>query len=73
MSCGKQERISLSKRHFLKKAAYSAPVLVSLGTLLKPEHVFADHSGGPPGPPGGFLSAPATSQNSKKVKKRLNI
>jgi len=47
--------ISSKRRYFLKKAAYSAPVLLTLGQLIKPTKVEAD-SGNPVGPPswGGF-------------------
>lgn len=43
------------RRKFLKKAAYSAPVLLALGQLTKPTKAQAD-SGDPSGPPnwGGF-------------------
>jgi len=43
------------RREFLKKAAYSAPVLLVLGQLAKPTKAQAD-SGDPSGPPnwGGF-------------------
>ena len=43
------------RREFLKKAAYSAPVLLVLGQLTKPTKAEAD-SGDPTGPPnwGGF-------------------
>jgi len=43
------------RRDFLKKAAYSAPVLMALGQLAKPTKAQAD-SGDPSGPPdwGGF-------------------
>lgn len=43
------------RRKFLKKAAYSAPVLLALGQLIKPTKARAD-SGDPSGPPtwGGF-------------------
>jgi len=43
------------RRKFLKKAAYSAPVLLALGQLTKPTKAQAD-SGDPVGPPnwGGF-------------------
>jgi len=43
------------RRDFLKKAAYSAPVLLVMGQLAKPTKVHAD-SGEPSGPPdwGGF-------------------
>ncbi len=66
---------TVSRRGFLKKAAYTAPVFVSLGHLALPESAYADGSGGPPGPPGDFLS-PASSMSSahsKISKKRLNI
>ena len=45
-SSAKKER-----RDFLKKATYSAPVLVALGQFAKPTKVHAD-SGEPSGPPG---------------------
>jgi len=43
------------RRKFLKKAVYSAPVLLALGQLAKPTKARAD-SGDPSGPPnwGGF-------------------
>ncbi len=43
------------RRKFLKKAAYSAPMLIALGQLVKPTKAQAD-SGSPSGPPswGGF-------------------
>jgi hypothetical protein len=47
---------SLDRRTFLKRSAYSAPVLVSLGKMLTPTNTMADASGGPGGPPGGFFS-----------------
>lgn len=52
----KQEsKESHDRRHFLKKAAYSAPVLLVLGQLAQPTKAEAD-SGPPTGPPtwGGF-------------------
>jgi len=45
------EKVS-DRRNFLKKAAYSAPVLLALGQLAHPTKAEAD-SGGPVGPPGG--------------------
>ena len=42
-----------TRRQFLKKAAYSAPVLLALGQLANPTKAEAD-SGGPAGPPGGW-------------------
>ena len=41
------------RRAFLKKAAYSAPVLMAMGQLAKPTLAHADASGGPLGPPPG--------------------
>ncbi len=55
-----------SRRGFLKKTVYHAPVLYTLGSLLKPTTVHADTSGGPPGPPGGLFS----SQSSRSIKSR---
>ncbi len=40
------------RRTFLKKAVYSAPTLVALGTLVRPEKGHADF-GGPPSDPNG--------------------
>jgi len=39
------------RREFLKKVAYKAPVLLTMGQLLKPTKVHADSTGGPVGPP----------------------
>ena len=49
------QETSQKRRDFLKKAAYSAPVLLTLGQLVKPTKAEAD-SGNPAGPPnwGGF-------------------
>ena len=56
-SKGKSEIVDTpsKRREFLKKAAYSAPVLLVLGQLAKPTKAQAD-SGDPGGPPnwGGF-------------------
>lgn len=41
-----------SRRIFLKKIAYSAPTIIIIGELLKPQSAHADYSGGPVGPPG---------------------
>jgi len=48
-----QEEVSQEpkRRQFLKKAVYSAPVLLALGQLAKPTKAEAD-SGPPDGPPG---------------------
>jgi hypothetical protein len=50
---GKEKEGRKARRSFLKKAAYSAPSLLILGQLSKPEPAHADASGGPPPPPGG--------------------
>ena len=39
------------RREFLKKVAYTAPILLTMGQLLKPTKVHADSTGGPTGPP----------------------
>ena len=49
----KQEDQKVSRRGFLKKAAYSAPVLMTMGQLVKPTNIHADGTGGPEGPPSG--------------------
>ena len=51
----KMVETSSTRRKFLKKAAYTAPVLLVLGQLTKPTKAEAD-SGDPTGPPnwGGF-------------------
>ncbi len=41
------------RRSFLKKAAYSTPTLMALGTLMRPEKTHADF-GGPPSDAGGW-------------------
>jgi len=48
------DKVKNGRRDFLKKAAYTAPKLVALGYLARPEHSRADFSGGPDGPPGGW-------------------
>ena len=40
----KQEKKKVSRRGFLKKAAYSAPVLMVMERLAKPENAYADGS-----------------------------
>ncbi len=42
------------RRKFLKKMIYSAPTLAVLGRLAKPGQIYADFSGDPAGPPGGW-------------------
>jgi len=44
-----------SRRKFLKKSLYTAPVLVVLGQFVTPDSLHADGTGGPDGPPGGWL------------------
>ena len=67
------EEIS-NRRVFLKKAVYHTPVLYVLGTLMKPVSAYADHTGGPDGPPGGFLSTSSSSKkSSKKTTKRKKL
>jgi len=41
-----------SRRNFLRKAVYHAPVLYALGSIVDPTEIVADASGGPAGPPG---------------------
>ena len=53
-----ENQTEISRRSFLKKAAYSAPVLMVMGQLAKPTFAKADGVGstanGPAGPPGGW-------------------
>lgn len=44
----------ISRRSFLKRSAYSAPVLMVMGQLARPTRVHADASGGPEEPPTGW-------------------
>lgn len=46
-----QNETEISRRSFLKRSAYSAPVLVAMGQLVKPTNIHADGTGGPPPPP----------------------
>jgi len=48
-----------SRRKFLKKALYSSPTLIALGTLTKPTHLQADSI--IVGPPGGRGGIPAST------------
>jgi hypothetical protein len=41
----KQKESKISRRGFLKRTAYHAPVLIAMGQLVKPINVQADHSG----------------------------
>ena len=47
----KKEKSIITRRSFLKKAAYSAPVLMIMGQLARPTLSHAYGSGGPPPPP----------------------
>lgn len=47
----KSTEILNSRRNFIKKAAYTAPTLIALGYLTKPDMIHADGTGGPDGPP----------------------
>jgi len=38
----KQKESKISRRGFLKRTAYHAPVLIAMGQLVKPENVQAD-------------------------------
>lgn len=52
----KKEQEMKSRRHFLKKAVYSAPAVISLGQLICPVNALAyskDNDWGPGGSPGG--------------------
>ena len=46
-----EKQKTASRRGFLKKAAWSAPVLIGMGQLAKPTLAHADGTGGPGGPP----------------------
>lgn len=48
-----KEQRGISRRSFLKRSAYTAPVLIAMGQLAKPTLVHADGTGGPDGPPTG--------------------
>lgn len=44
LSAKEKDQEKSSRRHFLKKSVYSAPVLMALGQLVKPTGVQADSS-----------------------------
>jgi len=50
-----KQKVEQKRRLFLKKAVYHTPTFYILGSLVKPVDIFADSSGGPPGPPGNGL------------------
>ena len=58
----KEKKTEISRRSFLKRSAYSAPVLMAMGQLAKPTSVNADGVGssanGPSGPPTGWNPNP---------------
>ncbi len=62
-----------SRRGFLKKTVYHAPVLYTLGSLLKPTTVHADTSGGPPGPPGGLFSSQSSRSTKSRSKRSMKL
>jgi hypothetical protein len=67
-----------SRRNFLKKTVYKAPVLMLLGTLKRPKNARADHSGGPPGPPGDWnINGAEVKRNRSsspvKIRKQLKF
>ncbi len=47
-----KKKTEISRRSFLKRSAYSAPVLMAMGQLAKPTLGHADGSHGPAGNPG---------------------
>ena len=47
-----EKQTGISRRSFLKRSAYTAPVLMAMGQLAKPTSLHADGTGGPPPPPG---------------------
>ena len=60
--CSENKKTEISRRSFLKRTAYSAPVLMAMGQLAKPTSVSADGVGstanGPSGPPTGWNPNP---------------
>ena len=52
---GKKIASDESRRSFIGKTIYTVPKLIFLGSFLsRPVKVKADHSGGPPPPPGDW-------------------
>ena len=50
----KENKLKNERRTFLKRAVYTAPTLMVLGSLVKPETAAAAcGTSGPPGTPGG--------------------
>jgi len=56
-----------SRREFLKKTAYSAPLLFTLGQLTQPANLHADFSGGPEGPPDDFFDFYESESTNRRV------
>ena len=50
----KEPKTDPNRRKFLKKL-YLSPVIIPLGSLIKPISTKADKTGGPPGPPPNFF------------------
>jgi len=64
------KQVLKSRRKFIKKAIYKAPVLFLLGSMSKGVVLYADASGGPSGPPGGFIGG---GSSKKAPRKRLKF
>ncbi len=73
MSTEKDNNQVESRRGFLKKTVYHAPVLYALGSLLKPTTIHADTSGGPPGPPGGLFSLQSSRSTQSPSKRSMKL
>ncbi len=54
-----------SRRNFLKKSLYTAPVLMALGQFTTPPSLHADAPSGPLGPPGGWPFFKMTGSNKR--------
>lgn len=52
----KQNKTDFSRRNFLKRSAYSAPVLIAMGQLAKPMKAQADGAGSVPPHPNAPLN-----------------
>jgi len=63
-----KEMMQKDRRDFLKKVAYTAPALIILGQLVKPESANAGFSGPPSDPRGPAGSGPSGSKmgNNKR-------
>jgi len=65
-------KVLKSRRGFIKKAIYKTPILLILGSMNN-SVLYADASGGPDGPPGGFSTRSLKKATSKKPRKRLRF